>query len=149
MTVSTLADSTAPNVSISAPAAGSTVSGTIQITAVATDDVAVAGVQFRVDGVAAGAEDGATPYSIAFDTSTLTPGSHQLTAVARDTSGNTAVSAPVSVTIQADTTAPKCAQRLANRHARVWHQSDDDRAQHQRSGDVPLFASRRTSRTTR
>jgi hypothetical protein len=39
-------------VSVTAPAAGTTVSGVVQVTASASDNVGVAGVQFFVDGVA-------------------------------------------------------------------------------------------------
>ncbi len=62
------ADTTQPNVSITAPAAGATVSGVTTVTATATDNVAVAGVQFRVDGVNVGAEDLTAPYELAWDT---------------------------------------------------------------------------------
>jgi hypothetical protein len=92
-------DTTAPTVAITSPANGATVSGTIPVTASASDDVEVAGVQFFVDGVATGPEDTTSPYSVAWDTTTTTPGSHTLTAVARDAAGNTATSAPVTVTV--------------------------------------------------
>src|SRR5947208_12480639 len=42
-------DTTPPAVSIAAPAAGATVTGTITVTASATDDVGIAGVQFKLD----------------------------------------------------------------------------------------------------
>src|SRR5262249_10217691 len=47
-----LADTTAPAVNITTPTQQATVSGTINVTATASDDVAVAGVQFKVDGAA-------------------------------------------------------------------------------------------------
>ena len=62
--VAGVADVTAPTVAITAPAGGSTVSGTISMTASASDNVGVAGVQFRLDGVNLGAEDTAAPYSV-------------------------------------------------------------------------------------
>ena len=40
------ADTTAPTVSLTGPAAGATVSGTVNLTATASDNVGVAGVQF-------------------------------------------------------------------------------------------------------
>jgi hypothetical protein len=92
-------DTTAPTVSISAPAQGATVGGVTAITASASDNQAVAGVQFRVDGANLGSEDTASPYTISWDTRIELNGSHTLTAVARDSSGNTRVSAPVSVTV--------------------------------------------------
>jgi len=102
-------DTTAPNVSISAPAGGATVSGTISLNAAASDNVGVAGVQFKVDGVNIGAEDTTSPYSVSWDTRTVSNGSHSITAVARDAAGNTRTSAAVSVTVNntaPDTTAP-------------------------------------------
>ena len=50
-------DTTQPTVSITAPAAGASVSGVTTVAATATDNVGVVGVQFRVDGVNVGAED--------------------------------------------------------------------------------------------
>ena len=94
-----VADTTPPQVSISSPLAGQTVSGSIIVSADATDNVGVASVQFRVDGAPLGAPDTATPYEAALDTSTLANGTHQLTALAVDTSGNNAMSAAVAITV--------------------------------------------------
>src|SRR5919201_3757632 len=93
------ADTTSPNVSITAPAAGATVSGTIIVSATASDNVGVAGVQFTLDGANLGAEDTSAPYSVAWNTTNLANGSHVLTAVARDAAGNVATSTPVTVTV--------------------------------------------------
>jgi Concanavalin A-like lectin/glucanases superfamily/Bacterial Ig domain len=94
-----LADTTAPTVSISAPAAGATVSGSQTVTATASDDVGVAGVQFRLDGNDLGAEDTSSPYSLSWDTTAVANGTHVLSAVARDGAGNRTTSANVSVTV--------------------------------------------------
>lgn len=91
-------DTLAPTVAISSPAPGSTVSGTIGVTASASDNVAVAGVQFFRDGVSLGAEDTVAPYSISWNTTGLT-GAQSITAVARDSAGNTSTSTTVSVTV--------------------------------------------------
>jgi Concanavalin A-like lectin/glucanases superfamily/Domain of unknown function (DUF1929)/Bacterial Ig domain len=93
-------DTTPPSVSISAPATGATVSGTVNVTAAASDNVGVAGVQFRLDGANLGSEDTALPYSTSWNTSGVANGSHDLTAVARDAAGNTTTSAKVTVTVQ-------------------------------------------------
>ena len=69
------------------------------VTATAADNVAVAGVQFKLDGGNLGAEDTASPYGITWDTTTATNGSHTLTAVARDGAGNTTTSTGVTVTV--------------------------------------------------
>ncbi len=100
-------DTTAPTVSLSAPATGATVSGTTPVSADAADNVGVIGVQFRVDGVALGAEDTSLPYSVQWNTTAAAPGSHQLTAVARDLAGNSTTSATITVTVNnADVTVP-------------------------------------------
>jgi len=78
----------------------------MSVTASASDNVGVAGVQFRLDGANLGVEDATAPYSIAWNTTTASNGSHTLTAVARDAAGNTATSAAVTVTVSNDTTPP-------------------------------------------
>ena len=54
-------DTTPPTVSVSSPAAGASVAGTIPVNATAADNVGVAGVQFTLDGANLGAEDTARP----------------------------------------------------------------------------------------
>lgn len=94
------ADVTVPTVSITAPANGATVSGSsVTVSATATDNIGVAGVQFKLDGNNLGAEDTSSPYGITWDTTTATNASHSLTAVARDAAGNTKTSTAVSVTV--------------------------------------------------
>jgi hypothetical protein len=95
----TAPDTTAPEISLTSPADGASVSGTIALAAVATDNVGVVGVQFLLDGVPLGAEDLAAPYSISWDTATATPGTHTLAARARDAAGNTVDSAVITATV--------------------------------------------------
>jgi YD repeat-containing protein len=92
-------DTTPPTVAVTSPASGGTVSGTVPVTASASDEVGITGVQLLVDGAALGAEDITDPYSAAWDTTAVTDGSHALTAVARDAAGNTTTSAPITVTV--------------------------------------------------
>src|SRR2546428_39750 len=92
-------DTTPPTVSITAPASGATVSGTTTVSASASDNVGVAGVQFLVDGSNLGSEDTSSPYSVSWNTTTASNGSHSLTAVARDAAGNRTTSSAVSVTV--------------------------------------------------
>ena len=99
-------DTTPPSVSITAPIASTTVSNTITVTATASDNVAVGDVQFQLDGVNLGADLTAAPYSISWDTTTASNGSHTLTAIARDTSHNPATSAAVPVTVSNTVTGP-------------------------------------------
>jgi chitodextrinase len=101
VSATTLADTTPPTVSLTTPRNGARVSGgSVTISAKASDNVAVAGVQFAVDGVSVGAEDTASPYSISWDSTTVANGTHSITAVARDTSDNTRASSARSVTVR-------------------------------------------------
>jgi hypothetical protein len=86
-----------PNtVTISSPTSGASVSSAFSISATAS--ASIVGVQFRVDGTNVGPEDTSSPYS----TSVTAPaGSHTLTAIGRDGTGNTVASAPVSITVGA------------------------------------------------
>jgi hypothetical protein len=109
VTVTVLNDSTPPTVGITAPAGGATVGGTVAVSAAAVDNIGVAGVRFLADGAPIGAEDTSAPYTVSWDTSPVANGSHTLTAIARDTAGNTTTSEPVTVTVFNDTTPPTVA----------------------------------------
>ena len=91
-------DTTAPKVSISAPGAGANISGSVTVSATASDNVGVASVQFLLDGGNLGSPVTAAPYSTTWDTTNSSPGPHTLTATAKDTSGNTA-SSSITVTV--------------------------------------------------
>src|SRR6185295_1967586 len=60
-------DLTAPTATITAPPAGTTVTGAVSITADANDNVGIVGVQFKVDGANVGAEDTTAPYGATWD----------------------------------------------------------------------------------
>ncbi len=93
-------DSQAPMVSLTAPAAGSAYpwNTNVEVTATASDDTGVAGVQFFVDGQPLGAEDTTVPYGVTYNTGNV-DAPHTFTARARDAAGNVATSAPVSITV--------------------------------------------------
>jgi hypothetical protein len=93
------ADTTAPTVSISAPAGGATVSGAVPVTATANDNVAVAGVRFQVDGLDVGSEDTTSPFAATWDSTGVANGAHVIRAIARDGSGNSTTSATVTVNV--------------------------------------------------
>lgn len=95
-------DTQAPTVSITAPAGGASVTGTVTVSADAFDNTSVAGVQFLLDNQNLGTEDTTAPYSISWNTTTVTEGPHVLTARARDSSGNTTTSSPINVTVTGD-----------------------------------------------
>ena len=68
---------------------GASVSGTVTLSATASDNVGVTGVQFYVDnGTTPLATDTSSPYSASWNTTTVTNGTHTLTAKARDAAGN-------------------------------------------------------------
>ena len=94
------ADTTSPVVTITAPANNATVSAKITLTATATDpDSPVSFVQFRVDGTNTGAQLTTSPYSTSLDTTTLSNGTHTLTAVAQDPSANIGTSPAIAITV--------------------------------------------------
>ena len=94
-------------VAITAPANASTVATTVNVTANATPGGGtIAGVQFLLDGANLGAEDTASPYSVSWDTTATTNGTHFLTAIARDTNGGTGTASTVTVIVANDLSAP-------------------------------------------
>jgi chitodextrinase len=135
-------DTTPPTVSITAPASGSTVSGTVAVDAAASDNVGVVGVQFKLDGQNLGAEVTAAPYGTSWSAD-ASSGTHVLTAVARDAAGNTATSAPVTVTVAAAPSQPVPVPSAAVAGVTVGP-GFDDATQHQvvrtKSGTVYIVA---------
>jgi len=108
LTPAATGDTTPPTASITSPAAGATVSGTISIQANASDNVGVTRVEFYVDGALA-STDTSSPYAFSWDTTTASNGSHSLTSKAFDAAGNQGSSAAVNVTVSntiTDTQAP-------------------------------------------
>jgi hypothetical protein len=71
----------------------------VTITATASDNVGVAGVQFKLNGSNLGTEDTTSPFSVSWDTAGVTNGSHILSAVARDAAGNQTTSTTIIVTV--------------------------------------------------
>src|SRR4051812_26796375 len=106
ITVTTSNDFFPPVVAMTSPATGFTfTAGTsVALSADASDDLALAGVTFLVDGVAIGPEDTTPPFAITWDTTNVARGAHTLTARARDAVGNFTTSAGVSVTARVQPT---------------------------------------------
>ena len=92
-------DVTPPVVSLGSPAPDTTVSGTVQVVANASDNVAVARVVLVVDGAPTGVEATIAPYALTWNTATLGDGPHTVAALARDAAGNVALSAAVRVQV--------------------------------------------------
>jgi hypothetical protein len=101
-------DTTAPTVSLTAPVNGATVSGSVSVTANASDNVGVSKVEFYVDG-ALKATDTTSSYTYSWDTTQVSNGSHSLQAKAYDAAGNIATSPTATVTVQNQTTPPPTA----------------------------------------
>jgi alpha-mannosidase len=101
-----VSDTTVPAVALTSPAEGAVVSGTVAVSAQASDDVGVAGVQFLLDGSNLGAEDTVVPYAVQWDSRSAPNGSHVLSAVARDPAGNRQTAPNVAVVVTNDTTPP-------------------------------------------
>jgi hypothetical protein len=97
-------DGAIPAVSLTSPANGSTASGTVSLTATASDSgTGLVGVQFRVGTTNIGIEDTSAPYSVSWNSTGVADGTHTLHAVARDVAGNFATS---SISVTVDNTAP-------------------------------------------
>jgi YVTN family beta-propeller protein len=97
-------DGTAPSVSFVAPVNLAAVAGAaVPLSASASDNASVSGVQFKVGSASIGAEDTSSPYGATWDSTAVADGAYTLSAVARDPAGNRATS---TVTVTVDNTAP-------------------------------------------
>ena len=114
-----IVDTTDPTVSLTAPANGSTVSGTaVTISADASDNVAVDHVDFLVNGGVVGT-DSSGPYSVTWNSTTVSDGPATITAHAVDTSGNSADSS-VGVTVDNSGSGPLFADDFESGNLGSW-----------------------------
>jgi hypothetical protein len=88
-----------PTVAVTAPTGGSVSGSTVTVSASASDDVAVASVQFTLDGSNLGSADTVAPYTLVWDSTAVGNGSHTIGASATDTSGNVTVATSVTVNV--------------------------------------------------
>ena len=86
------------SLSITAPAAGATVSGTVTVTAQVQDVAVVASVQFFANSTSIGQASQA-PFNLQWDTTSSGNGSIALTATASDSAGNPLSASAVDVTV--------------------------------------------------
>jgi hypothetical protein len=91
ITVTVANETTPPVTSLTAPADGSIVSGTVAITANASDNIGVSKVEFYDNGNLV-ETDTIAPYSVSWSTVSIANGQHTLSAKAYDAAGNTAMS---------------------------------------------------------
>jgi hypothetical protein len=93
------ADTTAPTVSITSPANGATVSGSVTVTVSASDNVGVTSTGISIDG-------GAYTTSLTWATTSVADGSHTIQARALDAAGNIGYSSTITVTVKNTVTPP-------------------------------------------
>lgn len=94
---STPVNDTYPAVSVSVSPNTTIVGQSVTLSATASDDKGVAGVQFKVNGVDQGSEDTTSPYTFSY--TQASPGIYTVTAVARDTLGQKTTSNSISLTV--------------------------------------------------
>ena len=100
----TIAEQSAPTVTITSPADSANVSGVVSLNVSASDNVGVDKVEFYVNGVLK-ATDTSSPYAYSWDTSSLSPGAYTLMSKAYDAAGNVSQTTK-SVTVVNDLIAP-------------------------------------------
>ena len=92
-------DTTPPTVTITSPQSGSTVSDSITITCMSSDNEGVEKVELWVNGVSTGVIDNTEPYSLNWNTTTHEDGSFTIIVRSYDLSGNTTDSEPIILTV--------------------------------------------------
>lgn len=98
-------ESIPPSVSLVSPGNNSNVTGTVSVTASASDNTDVVKVEFYVNGVLT-ASDTTAPYTFAWDTTPLPTGTYTLFAKAYDAAGNVGQSGNSTVSVVRDVVAP-------------------------------------------
>ncbi len=91
-------DTIAPEVVITSPANGASISGTVPVSADASDNAGVVRVEFYRDSAVSLGTDTSAPYSVNWD-STSSPGAHTIYATAYDASDNAATSTAIAVSV--------------------------------------------------
>jgi hypothetical protein len=98
----------APTVSISSPASGATVSGIVAVSGLATDGLGISSVQVAVDGGSYLNASGTSNWSFNLNSASLANGAHTLIAKVNNTTGKSATSSLVDVTVNNGSTASDC-----------------------------------------
>lgn len=96
-------DTESPVINITNPIEGATVSGMVDVTVDVTDNVGVNQVDLLIDGVAVLPSSTADPYTIQWDTTLESEGSHTVQSRAIDEAGNEGLSTIINVTVQNET----------------------------------------------
>ena len=91
-------DTVPPAVSMTSPGMDATLTGTVTLSASASDNVGVASVQFLLDGAPLGSAITGSSYTMPWDSSSVAAGTHILSAQAKDAAGNTSTAGSVTIT---------------------------------------------------
>lgn len=97
-------DNLVPTVSLTSPIAGSTISGSVNLTSNAADNNSVTKVEYLVDANFVGTGGSAANFPFNWNSTSVSDGVHSLTGKAFDVANNSATSSAVSVTV--DNNAP-------------------------------------------
>ncbi len=91
-----------PTVTLTAPAPGATVKGTVALTATASastmNGLTVTRVDFMIDGTIVGTAT-TSPYTVNWNSTTVTMGNHSLTAKVTDSANDTATTPAITITV--------------------------------------------------
>ncbi|WP_375764752.1 Ig-like domain-containing protein [Archangium gephyra] len=109
VTVTVSKDVTPPTASVTTPAEGVTVTGTVILSASASDDYLMSRVEYFLDGSLLGSTPNGPSYGYVWNSRTVTNGSHTFVAKAYDSAGNVGVSATRSFIVDNDFTPPAVA----------------------------------------
>jgi hypothetical protein len=90
-------DVTPPTTQITTPANGAQLTGTVTVTATASDNVGVTSIQIYIDGVLKSSGT-SSPLNYSWNTATATNGSHTIYSKAYDAAGNVGTSTTITVT---------------------------------------------------
>jgi hypothetical protein len=112
---------TPPSVAVTSPAAGASISGTVQLeaTASAVAPATIASVQYLLDGEPLGSPVTTAPFALSWDTVTTTLGAHTLSAEATDSDGTVATAAAETVTVTPTACDGLCVDGSASRNGRT------------------------------
>jgi glucose/arabinose dehydrogenase len=99
ITVSNSSDNTPPSVAVTYPTVQTVASGTVTLSANATDAVGVTAVKWYVDNVEVAYDADGAPWSKPWTTTSVVDGQHTIFAKARDSSGNWGTSASVTFAV--------------------------------------------------
>jgi len=92
-----------PTITLTAPAAGATVSGMVRLSATASASSAygltVSSVEFLIDATSVGTAT-ASPYSVMWDSTKVASGDHSLTAKVTDSAGDSTITPAININVQ-------------------------------------------------